>query len=141
MQQLLQCWACAPGCHRVAHLVAQAVVSHVLSCRQTQAQARHSERQTIAFGGFQYVVHNALLKGFDGVLVVGGDENDLGQERVVFAFGRGQLGNLLGRFHAREAGHADVKKGNVGAMLLHQGHGLDAVFGFADDVQFWPGLG
>ena len=65
MQKLLQ-WR-AGGC-----------VAHALARGQALADAVDGELQAVALGGLEHVVGHALLEGLHRVLVVGGDEDDLG---------------------------------------------------------------
>ena len=88
---------------------------------------------------------DTLLEGLHRVLVVGGDEHHLGQQGIVVAvdrtLGRRQLRDLPRRLHAGEAGHADVEEDDVGAVLRHRLHCLDAVLGLGDDFELGPHLG
>jgi hypothetical protein len=104
------------------------------------AQAVGGELQAVAFGRLEHVVDHALLEGLDRVLVVGGDEHDLGQQLVVVPFAGWQLGDLACRVDAGQARHADVQEHDVGPVLLDQGHRLEPVLRLGHDVQVGPDL-
>ena len=112
---------------------------------QTLLDAVDRHLQPVALGGLQDVVDDALLEGFDRVLVVGRDEHDLAAAprlgvAVDIAFVDRQLADRARRFDAVHSGHADVEKHQVGPMRLDQRDCLGAVLRFADDVQLGPDL-
>ncbi len=80
-----------------------------------------------AFGAewLEEVVDGAESEGVDGVVVVGGDEDDGG--------GVGQAGEDAGDVHAVDAGHGDVEEGRVETARAEQADRFAAAVG-ADDV-------
>src|SRR5205085_8798932 len=75
----------------------------------------------------QQVVGGALLEGGEGVLVVGGHEDD-----VAAAV------RLLRDLESREPRHVDVEEQDVGGMLLERLEGGDAVSGLGDHREIGP---
>src|SRR6267142_2092619 len=97
-------------------------------------QALDGDGEALALGGLQHVVDHALLEGVDRVLVVGGDEDDLG--RAPF-----QLGDVARRLHSGLGRHADVEEDHIGAVLFDHLDGFDAVLRFGHDLELGPQLG
>ncbi len=73
-----------------------------------------------AIEGLEQIVDGVDLKGADGVLIVGGGEDDLGQ-------GGALLEQFLQHSEAVEAGHLDVEEDEVGLVGADEFDGFDAV--------------
>ena len=139
VQQLLQRRG---GAGRVAGVMAGAVtVASISGRRLAQCQALldalGGALQPLTLGRLQHVITHALLKRLDRVLVIRGDEDDLGQVLVVANV---HLGDLARRVHPGQAGHADVEKHQLGPVLVDQVHRFQPVAGFGHDLQRWPDL-
>jgi hypothetical protein len=92
------------------------------------AAARACNRFTVA----EQVVDRTLFEGVDGVLIVGGDEDDLGA--------RTGFGQRACHFQSGQSGHADVQEHHVRLVF---GDGLQrrgAVLALGHDLQFRPHL-
>ena len=79
------------------------------------------------FEGFEQVIERVRFKGSDGVLIVGGGEND---ERQIFAR------DFFQEFEAVHLGHLDIEKEQVGRVALDGGEGIVAAGTFTDDGEF-----
>ena len=75
---------------------------------QALLQPAHGERQSLRIGGLQDIIDGAVLEGFDGVGVVGSDE-----DHVALA------ADIPGRLETGLARHADVEKSQIGMMFGH----------------------
>ena len=89
-----------------------------------------------AVKGLEEVVNGVDVKGADGVLVIGRGEDDLG-ERVGFLAG-GEAGlvaveKALDDGETVEAGHLDVKKNQVGVVVVDEVDGFNAVGSVGED--------
>jgi hypothetical protein len=71
-----------------------------------------------------------VLECIDGVLIVGGDEHDLGL--------RADVGRRDRDIQAAQTGHADIEEGDVGTMLGQRFKRDRAVLAFGDDAQVRP---
>ena len=142
----------AAGIHLLRELLQQALhaagVGRVVAAAIGEAllDPVDGDLEPLALGGLEHVVDDALLEGLDRVLVVGGDENDLGAAPEPSAFRLRpflvdrQLGDRPGGLDAVHAGHADVEEDQVGMVGLDQLDRLGAVLRFADDLEFGPHL-
>ena len=88
-----------------------------------------------AVEGLEEVVDGVYVKGADGVLVISGGEDDLG-ERMGFAGGAGlaEAEEALDGGEAIEAGHLDVEEDEIGVVLLNELDGLNAVAALGEDI-------
>ena len=93
------------------------------------ADAFDGEGEAVAFDGFEEVVEGFEFEGFEGVLVVGGTEDDGGQRDAVFA-------EFVDDAEAVEAGHLDIEEDEVGFEGFDAFDGFEAVVGGTDDVDF-----
>jgi hypothetical protein len=78
--------------------------------------------------GFEQVIHGAGFEGFHGVLIECGDDDDHGQAAAF---------EIPDHFEAAHDGHLEIEEDEIrleGGDLLE---GMAAVFGFADDLDFW----
>ena len=80
--------------------------------------------ETGAADRLEQVVDGVQLESVDGVLVVGGAEDDV----------RTRLGKAGGDVDAGAAGHLDVEEEQVGLVLGGQFHGLRPGLGLGDDL-------
>ena len=87
------------------------------------AHARQSGGEAGGHDGLQKVVERVDLEGLDGVLVVGGGEDHLGQFFEAFQ-----------QFEAGHAGHLDVEEEKVGRELRDHRERFLAVARFAGDL-------
>jgi hypothetical protein len=97
-------------------------------------QPRHGLDQSLGLNRFEHIVHGLRLKGLDGILVVGRHKHQQRTWRIAWPF----FGQLGGGFKPALAGHADVKKQHVRAMLQGQVHGTQAVASGGHYLQLGP---
>ena len=99
--------------------------------------AVHSLDHAAAVEGLQQVIDRVHIEGADGVLVIGGGEDNLRQRR---GFGCGVGGRMIALAKALDdgesvqAGHLHIEEDEVGMVLLDQVHGLDTVAALGYDV-------
>lgn len=80
--------------------------------------------EAFAAHGLEEVVESADIEGFEGVPVIGRDEDDGG---AVMGF------ELAGDGEAVKAGHLEIEEDDVGAEAVDQLDGFESVVGFTDD--------
>ena len=110
-----------------------------LAVRCTLGQARlqpcHAGGQALALDRLDDIVHRLRLEGLQGVLIVGGDEDDQGEGRAIR---RPVLGQRLRSFEAAHRRHADVEEAHLGRLREGLGHGRCAVANRGRDLQLGP---
>jgi hypothetical protein len=91
-------------------------------------------RRSEAVGGdrFQQIVDGAALERIDGVLVIGGDKDDLGR-RTDLSGGRSHL-------QSGQAGHPDIEKGHLGSMRVDRLQRAGTVLALGNDLELGPCL-
>ncbi len=84
-------------------------------------------RDTLAIERLQQIVDGIHFERLDGVLIVGGSEDDLRQRHLA-------VQQLLDDAEAVETRHLHVKEDEIGRELLDQVDGLDSVLALSHDV-------
>jgi len=88
-----------------------------------------------AVEGLKQVVDGVHVKGADGVLVVGGGEDDQGQ-----ALEATVVDKVFQNGEAIEAGHLDIEEDHVGLVLFDELDGFDAVGSLGENFDTADGL-
>ena len=107
-------------------------------------------RDTDEVKGFEQVVDGVHVERADGVLVISGGEDELGQRRDVF-LGTGFCGSgavavtvavdePLNHGKAVLPGHLDIEKDEIGMVFIDKVDGLNAVRSLGDDVDVADGI-
>lgn len=76
--------------------------------------------------GLEQIVHGADFEGFERIVIVGSGEDHVRERKLFFD-------KLAEDAEAIEAGHFDIEEDNVGAFVLDEGEGFEAVAGLADN--------
>lgn len=87
-------------------------------------------QEALARHGFQQVVDRTPFEGLDRVLIVGGDEHDLGAQPHLDHAGR--------HFEAAQAGHADIEQGQLRAVGGNRFQRAAAVLAYGHDLEPRP---
>ena len=81
--------------------------------------------KAISAEGFQKIVHRVNFEGFDGVAVIGGDEDD-----------GGIVANQFQNFETIKFGHLNVEEHQVGLLLGDDFDGFETVGALGDQFDF-----
>jgi len=84
-------------------------------------------RDAFAVEGLQQVIDGIDFKGFDGVLVESGGEDNFGKRVLA-------VEKLLDYAETIETGHLNVEKDEIGIVLPDEADGLNAILALSDDV-------
>ena len=105
----------------------QQIVHRIRLCLQPLAQAPAGERDALRLHGLEQVIDRAMVEGIDGILVVGGDED---QMRL--------SGERLCSLDTVHLGHVDIEKDDIRFEAVHHDDRLAAIAGLTHDLQFGP---